>query len=344
MRLYYDNIIFSLQKIGGISSYWYELSKQALIDSSIDLRVYENPYSMNNILRNELNIDSSMLTVEKTHILSRLLPLKISSQEEFVFHSSYYRYVKNPKAKVVTTVHDFIQENTSSKVINLNSIMKSRAINHSDKIIAISENTKRDILKFYPRIDERNITVIYNGVSDHFFPLEGSSETSKLRVLYVGSRVDYKNFWFVVEIISKLKYLHLDIVGNELSKAESSLLAQKLKPDRWTLHIRPSNIKLNKLYNQSLCLIYPSNYEGFGIPIIEAMKSGCPVIALNKSSIPEVSGNAALLIDQLRIDDFCDGINLINEQRESYVVKGIKNAARFSWDKTYLETKKAYKN
>jgi hypothetical protein len=70
---------------------------------------------------------------------------------------------------IITTVHDFLQEYTSSKVFNLNSLMKSRAINHSDKIIAISENTKKDILKFYPKIKESKISVIYNGVSDSFF-------------------------------------------------------------------------------------------------------------------------------------------------------------------------------
>jgi mannosyltransferase len=102
-------------------------------------------------------------------ILSRTLPLKVNCQEGFVFHSSYYRFTKNPKSKVITTVHDFIQEYTSPRVFNLNSLMKSRALIHSDEIIAISENTKKDILKFYPRIDESKISVIHYGVSDSFF-------------------------------------------------------------------------------------------------------------------------------------------------------------------------------
>jgi mannosyltransferase len=91
-------------------------------------------------------------------------------------------------------------------------------------------------------------------------------------------------------------------------------------------------------------LIYPSSYEGFGIPVIEAMKAGCPVLALNSSSIPEVAGNAAFLVDKSCLDHYYYGIQQILNNRKMYVDLGILNAARFSWEKTYLETLKLYKS
>jgi mannosyltransferase len=343
MKLYYDNIIFSLQEIGGVSTYWYELLSRALIEDSIDLCVLESRLANQNLLRSILKIDSLRLKSSNSNLLSRILPLRISSHDNFVFHSSYYRYVKNPKAKVITTVHDFIQEYTNPGFVNLNSIMKKKAINNSDIIIAISENTKCDILKFHPKIDESKIVVIHNGVSNDFFQLENVVRSNYTSVLYVGSRADYKNFAFTVNVISKFDNLRLDIVGNALNKVEIAMLKSLLRPSRWKLYTRLSNIELNELYNKSGCLIYPSNYEGFGIPVVEAMKAGCPVIALNKSSVPEIAGNAALLVDTTSIADFYDGINLILNDREAFVSNGIKNASRFSWDKTYTKTFNLYK-
>jgi mannosyltransferase len=341
MKIIYDNIIFSLQNIGGISVYWFELLDRMLRDN-LDLEILESKNAQKNILRNKLEIDQKKIINTGHNLLSRTIPLDISSNKEFVLHSSYYRYTKNSKSKVITTVHDFIQENTNPSMVNLNSIMKRKAINNSDMIIAISESTKIDILKYFPTIDEKKIKVIYNGVSEDFFPLHNELNSNFDNVLFVGSRADYKNFSFVVNLVAKYEFLKLFIVGKELSKCEIRLLNSNLSPLRWRLFTGISNMELNILYNQSLCLLYPSIYEGFGIPVIEAMKAGCPVIALNKSSIPEVSGNAAILFDSASISDFYDAINVIIDNREIYKNKGIENAKRFSWEKTYNQTINIY--
>ena len=93
--------------------------------------------------------------------------------------------------------------------------------------------------------------------------------------------------------------------------------------------------KLNSLYNEAFCLFYTSLYEGFGLPILEAQQAGCPVIALNSSSIPEVIGDQRLLIDQVSEDSIGHAINLLNdpEQRELIIEQGLRNVKRFSWDK-----------
>lgn len=342
MRLYYDNIIFSLQKIGGISVYWNELLKRVLLEDEIKLKILENPSSNLNIVRETLSLDPSLINFTRANFLARVLPVNINSSEKFIFHSSYYRHTKNFNAKVVTTVHDFVQEKINASY--LNSLMKRRAINNSDVIIAISENTKSDLLNFYPLIDEKKVKVIYNGVSDSFFHIASDNQIQYENVLFVGSRASYKNFDFAVNLISKFSNLRLIIVGEELCSFEKTLICSKIPQNRWRVVVKPTNTELNILYNTSALLLYPSSYEGFGIPIVEAMKATCPVIALNVSSIPEVAGEAALLIDKLSIDDFYFGIKQILSEREKYVNLGLKNAKRFSWDKTYLETLNVYKN
>ena len=221
--------------------------------------------------------------------------------------------------------------------------MKRRAILNSDAIITISNNTKNDLMYYYPKIDPNKIHVVYNGVSDCYYPITNNNELLN-NVLFVGSRVDYKNFDLAVDVISKFSNLNFTIVGNALSDHEIKLVNSKLSPNRWNLVLNPTNTELNTLYNQSVLLLYPSSYEGFGIPIIEAMKAGCPVVALNGSSIPEVAGNAALLVNESTIDEYYWGIQEILKNRDYYVKLGFLNATRFSWDKTYLETIKLYKN
>lgn len=340
MKIILDNIIFSLQKSGGISAYWFELLSRFINDNNFEIEFLEDKNY--NIFRNRLPIEVKHLKFYKSNHLSRIFPVKINDTNK-IFHSSYYRYTKNKNVKVITTVHDFIQEKINNSTLNLNSIMKRRAILNSDAIITISNNTKNDLMYYYPQIDPNKIHVIYNGVSDCYYPITNNNELLN-NVLFVGSRVDYKKFDLAVDVISKFSNLNFTIVGNALSDYELKLLNNKLSSNRWNLVLNPTNTELNTLYNQSVLLLYPSSYEGFGIPIIEAMKAGCPVVALNGSSIPEVAGNAALLVDESTIDEYYWGIQEILKNRDYYVKLGFLNATRFSWDKTYLETIKLYKN
>ena len=147
------------------------------------------------------------------------------------------------------------------------------------------------MLKFYPQIDEKHVHVVYNGVSDMFFPLDKKESTDsfiKESLLFVGSRDFYKNFEKGVKALAGTNFNLIIIGGGKLSELELLLLNNSLGENRYRKYDYISTEDLNVLYNNARGLLYPSIYEGFGIPVLEAQKAGLPVIAFNGSSIPEV--------------------------------------------------------
>lgn len=339
MKIHYDNIIFSLQKVGGISTYWGELSKRLVRDER-NVKFHECPND--NLVREVLDIKTEDVIKRSIGLLlfERFKKVQVFEKNRFVFHSSYNRTTNNPNARSVCTVHDFVHERFYSglrKIIH--SFQKGYCIKNADKIIAISESTKRDLIHFFPDVPQARIKVIYNGVSDEFYPLKlNLNNRDKMPyLLFIGSREHYKNFLFCVDLMSKLANFNLFIVGSSLKKKEIEIL-DSLIPGRWSSFRNVTNMELNELYNQAFALLYPSSYEGFGIPILEAMKAGCPFIALNASSIPEVAGDAGVLVDRLNVQLFLEAIETIKVDRDTIIKKGFIQSAKFSWEKCYQET------
>ena len=255
MKLILDNLIFSLQKSGGISVVWYELLSR-LMKTQIETH-YLN-YRNENLFSKELNFNkNNIIKTENSFFLAlkRYLNPCIKFNKPFIFHSSYYRTCDNPNAINVTTVHDFTYEYYESGFRRmLHSWQKNKAIRHSDYIICISENTKKDLLKFLPDIDKNKIRVIYNGVSDNYFCISRKLELNipyglNDYVLFVGARTRYKNFELVVRAIAKTK-LKLVIVGTPLNIKEKQFVEECFEnPQRYHCTGRISNSELNKLYN-----------------------------------------------------------------------------------------------
>ena len=249
----------------------------------------------------------------------------------------------------ITTVHDFTYEYFRTGMAKYIHIwQKGFAIKKSDGIICVSENTRRDLMKFYPMIEDSKVKVIYNGVGNEFIKLENSKEfligqfeilKNKKYILYVGDRGTYKNFNIAVEVLKQLDdYILVMVGGQKLSSFENELI-EPIK--NRTCHFRGvSSEKLNILYNNAFCLLYPSSYEGFGIPVLEAMKSGCPVVSTNTSSIPEVAGQAALLVDDIKANSFIPNIKHLENKklRDELIYKGLEQSKKFSWDKCFSET------
>jgi mannosyltransferase len=355
MKVIFDNIIFSLQKSGGISVYWYEILSRIVNQTEINKLYIEEKPKETNIFRNKLSIDAkncirSIFKINSFLNRYRNLDFNIDNNK-FIFHSSYYRTLskslkKKNNVKEVVTVHDFTYELFSSGPKKwVHSWQKKKAIKAADVIICISENTKRDLLHFYPQFSKKDIRIVYNGVSSDYFKLadlENNTIASSPFLLFVGSRAGYKNFDFTIEAIAQTNDFILKIVGGKLNKKELNLLNKKLL-NRWELIESANNLELNTLYNNAFALVYPSSYEGFGIPVVEAMKAGCPFIALKKSSIPEVAGDAGVLMDDLTIDFFNEALSKIKTDREEIIIKGLNQVSNFSWEKCYYETLNIYK-
>ncbi|WP_145559586.1 glycosyltransferase family 4 protein [Yersinia mollaretii] len=333
MKIIYDGIINSLQRTGGVTVYFKELvSRLPMTDFS--WYSYDDKIS-------DIDVESIEL---KSRCLERYRDFSLNTLSRYsglIFHSSYYR-LPDVKMPVVTTVHDFTYE----KFVNgparwIHTWQKNRAIKGSDLIICVSENTAKDLQR-YCSVPSDKIRVIYNGVSKGYYPLD-VIKTNTNKVVFVGARSGYKNFDVAVKAISKISHLELSVVGGgEFTSKELSLLNYYL-PDRYHGLGRLSEDALNVVYNSAYALLYPSSYEGFGIPILEAMSAGCPVISVNASSIPEVAGDAAILVQKATVDELVDGLLIVESERSKLIAYGMKQAAKFSWDKCYQKTLSVYK-
>jgi mannosyltransferase len=331
--VYIDGIIYSLQKSGGVSVCFTELMHQMENEQfEYQLHLFEPP--------DDGRIPKTLFSKAVNHhprLLERYRNC-ITSTENTIFHSSYYRLPDRKVKAVVTTVHDFTYERFVQGPRKwVHSYQKRKAVKQADAIICVSENTRNDLLYYFSEIDESRIFVIHNGVSDDFMRLPDNGLQENLFVLFVGQRGGYKNFCLLVNALILCKSLNLVCVGGgDFTDDEVQLLETKL-PGRYRHAGSVTNAVLNRLYNEAVCLAYPSLYEGFGLPVIEAMKAGCPVVAMAKSSIPEIAGSAAILIDESTPEALAQAIFTISgyekNQREALIMEGLKQASGFSWKK-----------
>ncbi|WP_225874653.1 glycosyltransferase family 4 protein [Pedobacter hiemivivus] len=221
-----------------------------------------------------------------------------------IFHPTYFdpyflKYLKNP---LVITVHDMTYEalpqffNSGDPLPYYKRLLMEKA----DKIIAISENTKMDIIK-YSKIKEDKIEVVYHGIDLTPSAYASIKHLPENYILFVGSRWSYKNFHTVAlaykSLLTKFPDIKLILAGGgALTYGDSEFLLRNDILDK-TIQISVTDEQLNTLYKNAICFIYPSLYEGFGLPILEAFKNNCPVILSNCSCFPEIAGDAAVYFD-----------------------------------------------
>jgi glycosyltransferase involved in cell wall biosynthesis len=358
MEIYFDNIVFDLQKAGGISVYFYEIIKRVL-DAGYDLKFIEQGASSDNIFRKKLPIPDDRIIREK-YIpvkLRRYLPIQVPIGSNSIIHSSYYRISAQEDIVKIVSVYDFSYEHFRQGLARfVHRLQKESAINNADGIICISENTKNDLLQFHGKIAADKIRVIHLAASNAFHRFKDQEESELLNavsdhiikhkyILFVGFRKHYKNFSIAVEVLKKLNSYKLVIVGGGLLSKDELIMLDNELPGRYIYLGNIGINELNILYNCAFCLLYPSSYEGFGIPILEAMQAGCPAVTTDRSSIPEVCGTAGLMVNRIDSSEFTKKIiELENISfRRKIVEAGLKQSHKFSWDKVFNETIEFYK-
>jgi mannosyltransferase len=334
--VYLDGIIFSLQKYGGISTYFRELHN-GLVKRNFrnQLIIYEKD---SNFLVKNSNVELFNKRIFERYRSLESLPLNS------IFHSSYYRTSKQTN---VITLYDFTYEKFGKGFFDKVHInQKKKAIKNADIILCISENTKIDLLNYYPEAVKKKIFVTHLAASNDYFNkgLDYKLRISDPYILFVGARSTYKNFIELVKSMKNFSSLKLYIVGGGDFSNEEILLLQKCCKNRYKHFKNFDNDKLNDLYNSAICLVYPSLYEGFGIPVIEAMSASCPVIASNCSSITEIATGSAILLDETNDVSITEAINkiLIEENFDLFRKIGLKNSLNFSWDLTVQKTIDSY--
>ena len=354
-HLVLDSTIFDLQIDGGISRYWFELAANlAARHDEWNLTLLANTDPANKFGRKLIEVTRNRPAVRVhryvTHQMGRLFgPWLPSGYGEFLWHSSYYRVPTHPKMSSVCTVYDFIYERSAARAqAHMHAWIKRRAILAASEIICISEATRRDLGALYPDIPPDRCHVIHLGVSLPFQAGErGGPQSDRAAVpyvLFVGSRHGYKNFAVAVRAAEAIAGMELWVVGGgALSQAERGHLQEQL-PGRHRVLDAPPDESLYELYRGAVALVYLSRFEGFGFPPLEAMASGCPVIAMRASSIPEIVGDAGMLLSSEDPMVVAEAIReaMRHERRADMIARGLKRAAMFSWDRTVDETVRIY--
>jgi glycosyltransferase involved in cell wall biosynthesis len=365
MKILYDYQIFSSQKFGGISRYFYELykelNKDELVDITADISILstENHYLKNSGFKNKVNSSIAFHNKYSKRLFKYMnhlyLSYKLKSDNYDLLHPTYYSdYFLNKigDKPFVLTIYDMIHENFSGEFFSVNdSTITSKKLlaEKADKIIAISKSTKNDIIEYY-NIPASKIKVIYLGSSMQTDSEENTRLINNDYILYVGNRKKYKNFTFFLKSISDiLKSNNLSLFcagGGDFDKEELDLI-NSLNLEELTFQKNVDEKELSSLYNNAKFFVFPSLYEGFGIPVLEAFSMGCPVILSNTSSLPEVGGDAAVYFNPKNKEDMQNKIDKVindNQLRTEMIKKGYKQLSKFSWSKTAAETLKLYRS
>ena len=360
MHIYYDYQIFALQKVGGISRYFIELANRLPrcfpeIKTTVLAPVHINGYLGSS------SVDTIGRKVPifpgKHHILpsvnfsaSRFLLKKLSPD---IFHETYYsgqsQSVSVPR---ILTVYDMIHERFPEQFQGPDLVipsLKAAAVARADHLITISHKTREDLIQLL-EVSPEKITVIPLA-SSFAEPLQ-EVETQKINkpyLLYVGLRQGVKNFSTLLSAYCHSKLLRsgfdlLCVGGGRFTSSELQAI-QKNGLGKQVKQVQASDALLATLYSQATLFVYPSLYEGFGLPLLEAMRCGCPVVCSKTSSMPEIAGDAALYFDPISEDEMRTVIEDTVQSQNTLTTlqaSGYKREKLFSWERCVEQTAELY--
>ena len=263
---------------------------------------------------------------------------------------THFNYVIPPsyRGRSVVTVHDLSFEHMPWVMGRRDRLLFRTFVpasaRRADRVLAVSEHTKNDLAQHYG-IPEEKIVVTPNGVDPVFHP-KGSVPERPPYVLFVGGIQPRKDPLAAIEALALLDgNVGLVVVGAEKRGGEEvrRTVRRLGLEQRVDLAGHVDHAELAALYRGAACLVFPSRYEGFGLPVLEAMASGTPVVAAAAGAVPEVAGDAAILFEPGDAEALADGVRRALADRERLVAAGLERASQFSWAETARRTLAVYR-
>ncbi len=364
MKVLFDHQKFSTQYYGGISRYFATLIDhiRVLPEFQYDTGVL---FSTNQYLRDRhpyLNnplaesILTSGLGQKKVYDLNQQNCIRLLKNGQFdVFHPTYYDPYFLPhlsKKPLVITIHDMTYERMPEYFWAKDPLSHQKRLNveRADRIIAISEATKADLLDCLPATKPENVEVIYHGIDlDSPLSLAPVSELPARYILFVGDRSGYKNFYLVLEAFRHIArqddQLRLVLAGGgRLEVAEHEAISRFGLHDK-IIHRNASDAELNYMYQQAEFFLYPSLYEGFGLPILEAFRAGCPVLLSDTACFREIATEAADFFEPRSLESLVHQMKTLlhdTNRRKKLIEKGNKRLLDFPIQKCIDQTLNLY--
>jgi glycosyltransferase involved in cell wall biosynthesis len=295
------------------------------------------------------------------------VPWVLRRERPDVYHAPHYVLPVAVPCRSVVTIHDCIHLMFPQYLPNRAAYAYARATmwaaaRRSDRILTVSEASKRDILHFF-NVPPEKIVVVYNAIDEHFWVTPGDEAIARVReryqldhkfVLYVGNIKPHKNLVRLIEAFAELRTseaedLKLLIIGDEISRLPA--LRRAVHKHKLHKHVRflgylPDDT-LAILYRLASAFAFPSLYEGFGLPPLEAMASGTPVVTSNQSSLPEVTGDAAVLVDPYDVESIVDGLRRVLGDpalAADLGRRGQERAREFSWERSVEKIRQVYQD
>lgn len=352
----------------GIGTYIRNLLRQlARIDPASQYHVVCHPGDAVRIAEYGANLRPVPMSAHPGSMADQVrIPALLRHTGASVYHTPYAVLPLTRTCPAVVTVHDcvaltFPQYAPSRASQAMSRLRMWSAAHRSARILTVSEASKRDILRFFD-VPAAKVSVIPNAIDDRYSEPPAPEEVQRVRerfqldgefVLYAGNIRPHKNLVRLIEALQQLResprfeHLRLLIIGDEISKYPT--LRRTVHRHKLHKHVRffgfVPDRTLAVLYRLATVFVFPSLYEGFGLPPLEAMASGTPVVTSNLSSLPEVVGDAALLVDPYDAASIAEGMRqaLVDEALRARLVRaGLERVRSFSWETSVRRVRDIY--
>jgi glycosyltransferase involved in cell wall biosynthesis len=362
MRIAFDHQIFGWQEYGGISRYAFETASHIARMPGCEVTVF-TPFYVNRYLaarppqlrlvgRPIRNFPRAGRIFRAVNGLMVRPMLRRHAPD--IVHETYFqaRSIAPRRAKTVLTVYDMIHERFPQHYSRFDPTrrQKAAAVKRADHVICISESTRRDLIHFTGVAPEKTTTILLGYTLTGYSDSETIAAAERPFILHVGLRGGYKNYSSLLAAYAASPRLRTDFDllafgGGDFSNQEIDDM-RRFGLDTTRVRQMPGNDRLlSQLYQSATMFVLPSLYEGFGIPPLEAMDHGCPVVCGATSSLPEVVGDAARIVDAANPDSLREAIEAVaysSEIRSQLIARGKERVRQFSWDRCARQTVDVY--